>query len=320
MIRKPLISVIVPVYKVEEYLRECIDSILVQSYRDFELILVNDGSPDECGKICDQYAVMDNRVRVIHQINQGVTRARANGVAAACGEFITFVDGDDTITINALEILISGVREDVDVVLGRHHSAPQLPKGVINYEEYRQMCSTLRIITGGLVAKMYRKQILDASIFDIPAEVKNGEDGIINISIAYRLQRKVYSTNAVIYFYRNNPLSASHVHRTPEMNALYQKYRLAAIPEQDIKRFLPLGLADSLMELWMSSTIHRVYIPSSVYDTHRYLMSIRKYSSLKWSFFAKIHFRTLNPFGRAVIILARRLVVLVRKFKQKLNK
>ena len=75
----PSISVVVPVYRVEPYLQECIDSILAQSFSDFELILVNDGSPDSCGAICDQNAARDSRIRVHHQKNQGVTRARAKG-------------------------------------------------------------------------------------------------------------------------------------------------------------------------------------------------------------------------------------------------
>ena len=92
-----LIGVIVPVYKVEKYITECIESILAQTYTNFRLILVDDGSPDNAGKICDEYAKKDSRITVIHQENAGVTRARARGVEEAedC-EFITVVDSDDT--------------------------------------------------------------------------------------------------------------------------------------------------------------------------------------------------------------------------------
>ena len=88
----PQISVIVPVYKAEKYLPSCIDSILAQTFTDFELILVDDGSPDNCGAICDEYAQKDKRVKVIHKENGGVTAARADGVKISTGEFITFVD------------------------------------------------------------------------------------------------------------------------------------------------------------------------------------------------------------------------------------
>ena len=90
-----MISIIVPVYKVEHCLTRCIDSILQQSYSAWELILVDDGSPDRCGEICDQYAQQDTRIKVIHQQNQGVSVARNHGIELAKGEYITFVDSDD---------------------------------------------------------------------------------------------------------------------------------------------------------------------------------------------------------------------------------
>jgi len=92
---EPLISVIVPVYKVEKYLNQCIDSIITQTYQHIEVILVDDGSPDNCGKICDKYAIQDKRVRVIHQENGGVADARNAGILACTGAYILFVDSDD---------------------------------------------------------------------------------------------------------------------------------------------------------------------------------------------------------------------------------
>ena len=91
----PLISVIVPVYKVESYLRRCVDSILTQTFTDFELILVDDGSPDNCGAICDEYAAQDSRIHVIHQENGGAAKARNIGLDLAQGQYIMFVDADD---------------------------------------------------------------------------------------------------------------------------------------------------------------------------------------------------------------------------------
>lgn len=99
----PLISVIVPVYKVEPYLRRCVDSILNQTFQDFELILVDDGSPDNCGAICDEYAVVDSRVHVIHQENRGLAAARNRGIDQSRAEWICFVDSDDLIHPQMLE-------------------------------------------------------------------------------------------------------------------------------------------------------------------------------------------------------------------------
>jgi glycosyltransferase involved in cell wall biosynthesis len=101
----PKISIIVPVYKVEEYLHKCIDSILAQTFTDFELILIDDGSPDNCGRICDEYARKDSRVFVIHKENGGQASARNAGIDIARGEFIGFVDSDDWIEPDMYELL-----------------------------------------------------------------------------------------------------------------------------------------------------------------------------------------------------------------------
>lgn len=112
----PIVSVIIPIYNVEKYLRECIESVLVQTYTDFELILVDDGSPDNCGKICDEYAAKDNRIRVIHKENGGVSSARNCGIDNAKGSQIMFVDGDDTVEPDYIQnLLIIG---DEDMVQG----------------------------------------------------------------------------------------------------------------------------------------------------------------------------------------------------------
>ena len=104
-----LISVIVPVYKVEKYLHRCIDSILIQTYRNLEIILIDDGSPDCCGEICDEYAKKDKRVKVVHQINQGVSAARNKGIEVSTGEFISFVDSDDYIDKTYIETLYNNI-------------------------------------------------------------------------------------------------------------------------------------------------------------------------------------------------------------------
>ena len=96
-------SVVVPVYKVEEYINECVDSILNQSFDDFEVILVDDGSPDNCGKICDEYAKKDERVRVIHKENGGLVSARQAGIKIARGEYIVNIDSDDYIDKDMLK-------------------------------------------------------------------------------------------------------------------------------------------------------------------------------------------------------------------------
>lgn len=117
-----LISVIVPIYKVEDYLPRCINSILSQSFTDFELILVDDGSPDDCGKICDEYAEKDSRVRVFHKPNGGVSSARNLGLDKAQGGWITFIDSDDYVGINYLSDFVNVVQMcDTEFVVINNH-------------------------------------------------------------------------------------------------------------------------------------------------------------------------------------------------------
>ena len=113
-----MISIIVPIYNVEKYLSKCIDSILAQTYNDIEVILVDDGSPDNCPMICDEYAQKDNRVIVIHQKNAGVSAARNAGLKAAHGEYIGFVDPDDWISSSMYQEMITALeRENADLAI-----------------------------------------------------------------------------------------------------------------------------------------------------------------------------------------------------------
>ena len=103
---KGLVSIIIPVYNVEKYLRECIQSAIEQTYNNIEVILVDDGSPDDCPQVCDEYASLDHRVRTVHQDNRGLSAARNTGLAAAKGEYIYFLDSDDFIREDAIQTLI----------------------------------------------------------------------------------------------------------------------------------------------------------------------------------------------------------------------
>lgn len=98
-----MISVIIPVYKVEQYLNRCIDSVINQTYRDLEIIIIDDGSPDNCGIICDEYSEKDARIRVVHKANGGLCAARNDGIRLASGEWLTFVDSDDWLELDYFE-------------------------------------------------------------------------------------------------------------------------------------------------------------------------------------------------------------------------
>lgn len=150
----PMVSVIVPVYKVEAYLPACIDSILAQTFKDFELLLVDDGSPDRCGEICDEYARRDVRVRVFHQSNAGVSAARNVGLEHARGEWVAFVDSDDTYLPNALAFMMGLTNEHIDFVEAGYVACYE--SGEMFSAEREPLCQVMDKV--GLLELMYDQE------------------------------------------------------------------------------------------------------------------------------------------------------------------
>lgn len=121
-----MISVIIPVYNVEPYLRKCLDSVICQTYRNLDIIVVDDGSTDDSGQICDEYQNMDDRIRVFHKKNEGLSSARNLGLQYVKGEYIGFVDSDDFIDEDMYESMLHEMKEDVDIVIcGRRICFPK---------------------------------------------------------------------------------------------------------------------------------------------------------------------------------------------------
>lgn len=198
----PKVSVVVPVYNTEKYLPRCIESILAQTFTDFELILVNDGSTDNSDKICDEYAQKDYRILVIHKNNEGVTKARELGVNVSKGEWITFVDSDDTINYNALQIFNNYTNKSTDIIVGQIYNQKDNNE-IINIERYRS-----HLIRGKLVSpfsKLIRRYLFNNTIFNIPKEINIGEDMLMNIRLAFSSQRDVVILKDKIYNYRYRP-------------------------------------------------------------------------------------------------------------------
>ncbi len=119
---KPLISIVIPVYKVEEYLDKCVESVINQTYENLEIILVDDGSPDKCPRMCDKWFGKDKRIRIIHKKNGGLSDARNAGIEKAKGEYISFIDSDDYIEPNYVEFLYDNlINENADISMGKHY-------------------------------------------------------------------------------------------------------------------------------------------------------------------------------------------------------
>lgn len=153
------LSVIVPVYKVEQYLRHCLDSIVNQSYENLEIILVDDGSPDHCGEICDEYAKRDSRIIVLHKQNEGLCAARNDGIDRACGEWLTFVDSDDWCETNYYEKMFEELGEQTaDVFMAGGHLLEFEDKQVLKYNGHEREIFHTKEKTDCLMAKILAPQ------------------------------------------------------------------------------------------------------------------------------------------------------------------
>ena len=230
--QKAKIGVVVPVYKVEMYIAECIESILAQTYTNFRLILVDDGSPDDTGKICNEYAKKDPRITVIHQANAGVTRARARGVVEAddC-EWIMFVDGDDTILPQALELMLNNRHNDSKIVITSDDEYVPRDCRIISANDYRNILLKDVSFCNGPVSKLYKRELFNEETFCIPREIVLGEDLLMNLKIAFLNEKDVSINPTRIYNYRMRDGSATHIYRRSiEYEELFYKQLRAIVP------------------------------------------------------------------------------------------
>ena len=209
---QPAVSIIVPVYNAETTLRHCVDSILSQEFTDFELLLVDDGSQDSSGNICEEYAGRDARVRVIHQENSGVSAARNNALDRARGEYLQFLDSDDWITPDATRLLVRTAREhQCDLVIADFYrviGARVSPKGdieddgVLTREEYaaHMMENPADFYYGVLWNKLYCRDIVEEHHLRMDPEVSWCEDFLFNLEYILHAER-FCALQVPIYYY-----------------------------------------------------------------------------------------------------------------------
>lgn len=208
----PKVSIIVPVYKVERYLGKCIDSILAQTLKEFELILIDDGSPDNSPIICDEYGKKDTRIKVIHQKNAGVSAARNTGLDIARGEFIGFVDSDDWIEPNTYEIAYNtALEKNADIVqwdfVFDYSSGKSIEKK-FGVDGFFELAKDSSYFYGGMWHKLVAKRVIDSENIRFPLGLKYAEDRCFGID-CFLVAKNAYHIAKVLYHYCVNEESAS---------------------------------------------------------------------------------------------------------------
>lgn len=223
----PKLSVIVPVYNTEKYLRECIDSILAQTFADFELILVNDGSTDSSGSICDEYAGKDPRIQVIHQQNGGITVARKSGVRIARGEYVTFVDSDDWIHKDMYRVMLAGESADIvvcDMIRATSEGLIEIncciDPGVYDRQALADRFYPVMLfdfdrcqpaVHPSLCNKVIRREIIRNVIEYVADGITYGEDTLCSYACMLDAE-KIHMIDQGLYYYRENLQSVCNVY------------------------------------------------------------------------------------------------------------
>ena len=233
----PKISVVVPVYGGEKYLGACIESILGQTFKDFELLLLDDGSPDRSGEICDEYARKDGRIRVLHKENEGINATRRRGVHEAKGEWVAFCDDDDTMEPDALESMYS-LTDETDIVT----SFSILPDKRLPENAGSFSCRKA-FLSGELSptpwAKLYKRKLLTDDVFDFPREIDGEEDMIMNTRLFFKTNVPPKVLYRHVYNFRRNTASVSHTkkasvaHEEAFYRALYD-----SIPQRERGKYM----------------------------------------------------------------------------------
>lgn len=213
---KELISVIVPVYKVEKYLEKCVNSIANQTYKNLEIILVDDGSPDNCPAMCDSLAKTDGRIKVVHKKNGGVSSARNEGLKVATGKFVTFVDSDDYLLSSYYEDMINLVDNSTDLVVSNIKIITKKGSkdlGMLDNEKISHVLdspeSFMQFVISGFFDNVYNKLYKkDLILKEFDTSLKLGEDRVFNLNYFENINGKIKYSNYAGYIYENNPTSA----------------------------------------------------------------------------------------------------------------
>lgn len=238
----PKFSIIIPVYNVEKYLDRCILSCINQTYKDFEIILINDGSKDNSGGICDKYAKKDSRIKVIHQENAGVSTARNVGLKNTSGEYIIFVDSDDFVELNMLEKLNNILdHNEADCIIYNLNNIIE-NKFIYGEEVTNNM---IKLIITEIVNfpwnKVYKKNIIEKYNIQFDKKIEIGEDLLFSITYISKI-KKIYLLNEKLYNYvieNNNSLTAKYKEN---------KYEQLMFVDDKLKEYLKLYNNKKLLE------------------------------------------------------------------------
>ena len=276
---KPLISVIIPCFKVEKYLNRCMETVVNQSYSNLEIILIDDGSPDNTGIICDQWTQKDSRIKVIHKENEGLGFARNTGIEAATGEWIAFIDSDDYINLSMYEKLMSAVtKTKSDIAFCGHikqmHDDREVHISDFENETIFEKATLVELSQGFFKPTTLNPTMLTMSVWhavykrsviteEFHSEREVGSEDIhFQVCAMLNSKRVVFIPDA-LYYYCYNGLSLSHSYSLSK----YDRYKtLNKILNNEYLRYNIINPADYCVFIMAFATIRRIIMSDTEYD------------------------------------------------------
>lgn len=290
-IEAPKISVIVPVYNSEKYLRHCIDSILAQTFTDFELLLIDDGSKDRSGEICDEYAKKDDRIKVYHKANEGISATRDFGIRHIGGEFIQFIDSDDWIEKTCLEDDLHLAEEtNADIVINNFY-LDEKDKSILKYQKYTgNLIDDIfnGNVFGALWNKFFRMDFIKSSGVGFIHDISFCEDIVFLCELLKRKQNvNIVVNHKAYYHYWSNSISLT---RKCTLHSVQSEEKYINI----IQRILPSLPSDKLLSNKLSVKWGYLKLGCLTFSEYKKLYPESNLSDLK-----------INSLKRMVLILSK---------------
>lgn len=300
-----MVSIVVPVYNSEQYLRECLDSLLNQTYRDIEVVLVDDGSTDGSPSICDEYARENSGVRVFHNANSGANASRKFGVEKATGEYVFFVDADDIIALDTVETAMALAGDGIDLV-----SMEEREDTVCTAGGYAQRLLHWQAVH--VWGKLFKREVLLSDwTFDIPRDITIAEDLLMNLRAVRNISGKVVISSAHKYSYRIVNGSLAHSSR---ITPAYDWKVLQHVTK--IVEATPLDLRHAFVDFRISILRHLI---CGRYKFDRQWAAELKKDSEDWQL-DRMQTRVIKAIDRPMLRPVIRAVVIANKIKGKLAK
>ncbi len=325
------ISLIVPVYNAERYFADCLESVLAQTYQDYEVVIVNDGSTDGSAAIAEKYAQRDSRFSVYHQQNAGVTAARRKAIENAVGEYVFFLDADDTLPQNALEIFSRYINPERDIIIALWQDLTAIrDKEIISIDEYRRRLIFSKVNVGAC-GKLVRRALYTESVLNLPRDIKVGEDWIMHLRLSFNTENDVLIIPNQVYCYNLNEgsVTTSFKHNI-EYAAKFYPHLVESVPSVFASKYVPL-ITNAIITRWAVYTRGMIRLSTLAAEFRNALKCNYRRGESGLCLIDSLLFRCSCPAGRLPLLGAyhtyhclyawlRRMVQNCRKLKSQLQK